>query len=174
MQSCSQFLIWIALALTDIYFPIIVKSCKNPLHRNSRTILKKTALWFTARQCVKRSGSLISVLRGRKSSWSTKDPELCKTRGYGVSNAAFLHAPSAFTNASGATLDVLLKDIIRMYAFSQEGIYWFLGGYELRFNLNNTCLPLSNTSPRLTLKTWKTGPTITSLSQLRRVKRKHD
>lgn len=131
-------------------------------------------MWFTARHCVKRSRSLIFVLRARKSSWSTKDPELCETGGHGVSHGAFLHAPSAFTNASGATLDVLLKDIIRMYAFSQEGIYWFLGGYELRFKLNNTSLPLSNTSPRLTLKTWKTGPTITSLSQLRRINRKHD
>ena len=172
MQSCSQFLIWIALALTEIYFSY--KSCQNPLYCNSRTILKKTALWFTARHCVKRSGSSISVLRGRKSSWRTEDPELCKTRGHGVSNGAFLHAPSAFTNASGTTLDVLIKDIIRMYAFSQEGIYWFLGGYELRFNLNNTCLPLSNTSPRFALKTWKTGPTITSLPQLRRINRKHD
>ena len=38
-----------------------------------------------------------------------------------------MHAHSAFTNASGATLDVLLEDIIRIYAFCQEGIYWFLG-----------------------------------------------
>ena len=38
-----------------------------------------------------------------------------------------MHAHSAFTNASGATLDVFLKDIIRIYAFSQEGTYWFLG-----------------------------------------------
>ena len=51
-----------------------------------------------------------------------------------------MHAHSAFTNASGATLNVLFKDMIRMYAFSQEGIYWFLGGYELRFKLKKPLL----------------------------------
>ena len=62
-----------------------------------------------------------------------------------------MHAPSAFTNASGATLDVLLKECTRLVKKGFIGSVW--GGYELIFNLNNTCLPLSNTSPRLTLKT---------------------